>query len=57
LPPGDVRVSIRAPPLSGSGMFMQLHLNDFLVSEVTEDLVVTINDMPEGWYDSIGSLH
>jgi hypothetical protein len=38
-------------------MFMQLHLNDFLVSEVTEDLVVTINDMPEGWYDSIGSLH
>ncbi len=67
LPPGSVKFSIQAPPLSGSGMVksvaclkllrgcklfcqvMELRVMDFLVSEVTEDVAVILNDMPEGW--------
>jgi hypothetical protein len=49
LPPGDVKFSIFAPPLSGSGMTMELRINDFMVAEVTEDVAVILNDMPEGW--------
>ena len=49
LPPGDVKFSIHAPPLAGSGMIMELRVNDFLVAEVTEDMAVILNDMPEGW--------
>lgn len=52
LPPGDVKFSIYAPPLAGSGMVMELRVNDFLVSEVTEDMAVILNDMPEGWWVS-----
>jgi hypothetical protein len=28
---------------------MELRVMDYLVAEVTEDLAVILNDMPEGW--------
>ena len=49
LPVGNVNFSIRAPPLAGSGMVMQLLVNDFHVSDVVEDTAVILNDMPEAW--------
>jgi hypothetical protein len=49
LPVGNVNFSIRAPPLAGSGMVLQLLVNDFLVSEVVEDTAIILNDMPEAW--------
>jgi hypothetical protein len=55
LPIGNVNFSIRAPPLAGSGMVMELRVNDFLVSEVIEDVTVVLNDMPEDWYVSASS--